>query len=143
MVSVLLVDDHGYIRIGICYLIEGTTDIEVVATASNGIEAVAKTRLHQPHVVVIYISMLFMDGIEATKHIRDACPSARRLVLSIYDNQSYVESAFRASAHGYVVKDAIASELLDAIRSLRQGKRYFSHKKVSIIYASRTNDNYT
>jgi len=107
MVSVLLVDDHTYIRNGICYLIEGTTDIEVVATASNGIEAVAKARLHQPHVVVIDISMPFMDGIEATKQIKNSCPSTRVLALSIYDNQAYIEGALQAGAHGYVVKDAM------------------------------------
>lgn len=143
MPSVLLVDDHTYIRNGICYLIEGTTDIEVVATASNGIEAVAKARLYQPHVVVIDISMPFMDGIEATKQIKNSCPSTRVLALSIYDNQAYIEGALQAGAHGYVVKDAIATELLDAIRSLYEGKRYFSQKIVSIIYPSRKNDNDT
>lgn len=143
MTSVLLVDDHTYIRNGICYLIEGTTDIEVVATASNGIEAVAKARLYQPHVVVIDISMPFMDGIEATKQIKNSCPSTRVLALSIYDNQAYIEGALQAGAHGYVVKDAIATELLDAIRSLYEGKRYFSQKIVSIIYPSRKNDNDT
>lgn len=143
MTSVLLVDDHTYIRNGICYLIEGTTDIEVVATASNGIEAVAKARLYQPHVVVIDISMPFMDGIEATKQIKNSCPSTRVLALSIYDNQAYIEGALQAGAHGYVVKDAIATELLDAIRSLHEGKRYFSQKIVSIMYPSRKNDNDT
>lgn len=140
MVLVLLVDDHTYIRNGICYLIEGTTDIEVVATASNGIEAVAKARLYQPHVVVIDISMPFMDGIEATKQIKNSCPSTRVLALSIYDNQAYIEGALQAGAHGYVLKDAIATELLDAIRSLHEGKRYFSQKIVSVIYPSRKND---
>lgn len=143
MPSVLLVDDHTYIRNGICYLIEGTTDIEVVATASNGIEAVAKARLYQPHVVVIDISMPFMDGIEATKQIKNSCPSTRVLALSIYDNQAYIEGALQAGAHGYVLKDAIATELLDAIRSLHEGKRYFSQKIVSIMYPSRKNDNDT
>lgn len=143
MTSVLLVDDHTYIRNGICYLIEGTTDIEVVATASNGIEAVAKARLYQPHVVVIDISMPFMDGIEATKQIKNSCPSTRVLALSIYDNQAYIEGALQAGAHGYVLKDAIATELLDAIRSLHEGKRYFSQKIVSIMYPSRKNDNDT
>ena len=143
MTSVLLVDDHTYIRNGICYLIEGTTDIEVVATASNGIEAVAKARLHQPHVVVIDISMPFMDGIEATKQIKNSCASTRVLALSIYDNQAYIEGALQAGAHGYVLKDAIATELLDAIRSLHEGKRYFSQKIVSIMYPSRKNDNDT
>ena len=84
--------------------------------------------------VVIDISMPFMDGIEATKQIKNSCPSTRVLALSIYDNQAYIEGALQAGAHGYVLKDAIATELLDAIRSLHEGKRYFSQKIVSVIY---------
>ena len=93
--------------------------------------------------VVIDISMPFMDGIEATKQIKNSCPSTRVLALSIYDNQAYIEGALQAGAHGYVLKDAIATELLDAIRSLHEGKRYFSQKIVSIMYPSRKNDNDT
>jgi two-component system, NarL family, nitrate/nitrite response regulator NarL len=127
MISVLLVDDHTYIRNGIRHLIEATTDMEVVATASNGIEAVAKACLHQPHVVSIDISMPFMDGIEATKKIKSSCPRTRVLALSIFDNPAYIEGALQAGAQGYVLKDAIGSELLEAIRSLYHGKQYFSH----------------
>lgn len=134
MISVLIVDDHTYIRNGICYLIERTTDIEVVATATNGIEAVAKTRLHQPHVVSIDISMPLMNGLEATKQIIASCPRTRVLVLSIYDNPVYIEEALQAGASGYVIKDAIGDEILEAIRSLHNGKRYFSCKVAATIY---------
>lgn len=133
MISVLLVDDHTYIRNGICYLMEATGDIEIVATASNGIEAVAKSRLHQPHVVIMDISMPLMDGIEATKQIRISCPHTRVLALSLYDHPAYVEGALRAGAHGYVLKDTIGDELLDAIRALYRGKRYFSRRIASTI----------
>lgn len=127
MITVLLVDDHAYIRTGIRNLLETTADMEVVATASNGIEAVAKARLHQPVVVVIDISMPLMDGIEATRQICASCPSTHVLALSIHKNPEYVTSAVQAGADGYLLKDAIPTELLGAIRSLYSGRRYFSH----------------
>jgi DNA-binding NarL/FixJ family response regulator len=131
MITVLLVDDHTYIRRGVGYLIEGTTDIEVVATASNGIEAVAKARLHQPHIVILDISMPLMDGIEATRQIKESCPGTRVLTLSIYDNPAYIEGALEAGARGYVLKDAIGDELLEAIRALHSGQCYFSARVAS------------
>ena len=134
MIRVLLVDDHAYIREGICNLIAATTDIEVVDTASNGIEAVSKARLQQPDVVIMDISMPLMDGIEATRQIKDCCPQTHVLTLSIYDNPAYIEGAMQAGAQGYVLKDVIGNELLEAIRSLHNGKRYFSRNVASNIY---------
>lgn len=128
MITVLLVDDHTYIRKGIRYLIESTNDLEVVAIASNGIEAVAKARLHQPHVVILDISMPFMDGIEATRQITSSCPGTRVLTLSIYDHPAYVEGALEAGAYGYILKESIGNELLDAIRALHSGGHYFSRR---------------
>ena len=131
MITLLLVDDHTYIRQGIHYLIEGTTDIEVVATASNGIEAVAKARQHQPHVVILDISMPLMDGIEATRQIKESCPTTRVLALSIYDSPAYVSGALEAGAQGYILKESIGEELLEAIRALHSGQRYFSGRIAS------------
>jgi DNA-binding NarL/FixJ family response regulator len=128
MITVLLVDDHSYIRKGVRYLLETLGDIEVVATARNGIEAVAKARLHQPKVVIIDISLPLMNGIEAIRQIRKSCPATRILTLSIHDDPLYVKNAVEAGATGYVLKDGIPDELLEAIRSLYSGKRYFSRK---------------
>lgn len=128
MIAVLLVDDHAYIRRGIRYLLETTPDIRVIATASNGIEAVTQARLHQPDVVILDISMPLMNGIEATQQIRAGCPRTHVLTLSIYDSPEYVKGALQAGAHGYVLKENIADELLEAIRSLHSGRRYFSRK---------------
>jgi DNA-binding NarL/FixJ family response regulator len=133
MITVLLADDHAYIRNGIGDLLETTPDIEVIATASNGVEAVAKARLHQPHIVVIDVSMPLINGIEATKEIRASCPQTRILALSIHANLAYVEDALLGGAAGYVLKDAIGDELLEAIRALHSGKRYFSHKIARMI----------
>jgi two-component system, NarL family, nitrate/nitrite response regulator NarL len=141
MIRVLLVDDHAYIRKGIRYLLETTQDIEVVATASNGIEAVAKARAHQPDVVIIDISMPFMNGIEATKQILECCPSTHVLGLSIFPDKEYVQSALQAGAQGYVLKDKIGDELLEAIRSIYSGRRFFSRKIAGIIHSYIEEDN--
>jgi DNA-binding NarL/FixJ family response regulator len=133
MITILLVDDHSYIRKGVRYLLETLGDIEVVATARNGIEAVAKARLHHPDVVIIDISLPLMNGIEAIRQIRKSCPGTRLLTLSIYDDPLYVKNAVEAGATGYVLKDGIPNELLEAIRSLNSGKRYFSRKIAPLI----------
>ena len=133
MITVLLVDDHAYIRKGIRYLLEATDDMEVVATAANGIEAVAKAHLHQPHVVIMDISMPLMSGIEATQYIKTSCPQSRILALSIHADQAYIEGVLEAGAAGYVLKDAIGSELLQAIRTVYRGRRYFSRKIAGLI----------
>lgn len=144
MITVLLVDDHAYIRKGIRYLLEATPDMEVVATASNGIEAVARARMFQPDVVIMDISMPLMNGIEAIKEIRASCPGTQVLALSIYDNVEYIQDALQAGARGYVLKDKIPDDLLEAIRSLYNGQRYFSQKiadKIIPPYIEDNNDN--
>lgn len=141
MITVLLVDDHAYIRKGIRYLLEATKDIVVVATAANGVEAVAKARSHQPDVVIIDISMPFMNGIEATKQIRACCRLTHILTLSIFPDKEYVQSALEAGAQGYVLKDKIGEELIDAIHSLSRGKRFFSRKIAEMIHPYIKEDN--
>ena len=133
MITVLLVDDHSYIRKGIRYLLEALGDIEVVATAANGIEAVAKARRYQPDVVIIDVSMPLMNGIEATRQIRESCPATRVLTLSIYDDPSYVKNAVQAGATGYVLKTGLPDELLEAIQSLYNGRPYFSRKIAPLV----------
>jgi DNA-binding NarL/FixJ family response regulator len=134
MIAVLLVDDHTYIRKGIQDLLEAVPDVNVVDSASNGIEAVAKAHTHQPDVVVIDISMPLMNGIEAATQIAASCPRSRILALSLYDHPDYVRGALEAGASGYILKDAIGDELVEAIRFLHQGKRYFSRKVAGLIH---------
>lgn len=136
MITVLLVDDHAYIRKGIRNLLATTADIEVVATAANGIDAIMKARSLRPDIVIIDISMPFIDGVEATKQIRMDCPRARILTLSLHDNPEYVRRSLEAGAHGYVLKEKVAVELPDAIRSLYRGSRYFSKKIARMVESS-------
>lgn len=126
MITVLLVDDHSYIRKGIRYLLEATPDLVVAGTAANGVEAVAKAHTHKPDVVIIDISMPFMNGIEATRQIRERCPGTHVLALSIFPDKEFVRSALQAGAQGYLLKDQIGDELVDAIRTVYRGQRFFS-----------------
>ena len=141
MITVLLVDDHAYIRKGIQYLLESTPDIVVAATAANGVEGVAKALSYQPDVVIIDISMPFMNGIEATKQIHEGCPRAHILGLSIFPDKEFVQSAIQAGAQGYLLKDQIGDELIEAIYSLQSGKRFFSQKIAEMIHPYIEEDN--
>ena len=114
------------------YMLEATEDIQVIATASNGVEAIAEARLRCPDVAVVDISMPVMDGIEAARQIGELCRSTRVMMLSIYDNPEYIQRALDVGAIGFVLKDMIARDLLPAIHTLYTGKRYFSHKIAEI-----------
>lgn len=126
MISVLLADDHVMVRDGLRYILEAAGDIDIVALASNGAEAVTLALTTCPNIAVIDISMPVMDGIEATRQILKICPRTRIATLSMYHTEEYVRRALQAGAVGYVLKDAAGSELVQAVRSLHSGKRYFS-----------------
>jgi len=126
MITVLLADDHIMVRDGLRYILEVAGDIQIVALASNGEEAVAQALTHSPDIAVIDISMPVMDGIEAIKQIREICPQTRIVILSMYHTGEYVQRAVEAGAFGYVLKDGAGNELVEAVHSLHAGKRYFS-----------------
>jgi DNA-binding NarL/FixJ family response regulator len=126
MITVLLADDHTMVRDGLRYILEAAGDIQIIGLASNGKEAVAQALDRCPNIAVIDISMPVMDGIEATKQIRAICPHTRIITLSMYHTGEYVQRALRAGAVGYVLKDAAGNELVEAVRSLHAGGRYFS-----------------
>ena len=128
MITVLLVDDHAAIRQTLQYLIEKSDDIQVVATASNGIEAVAHVGSGCPDIIVIDISMPQMDGLEATRQVLVHCPTTRVLILSTYDRPEFIRHALEVGAKGYVLKDTVSKDLLDGIRTLSGDKHYFSQK---------------
>ena len=132
MITVLLVDDHDAIRKNLQYLIEKSDDIQVMATASNGIEAVGQVRSRCPDIIVMDISMPEMDGIEATRQILVHCSRTRVLMLSTYDKPDYIRRAVEVGASGYVLKDNVGNDLLAGIRTLSAGNHYFSQKIAEI-----------
>jgi DNA-binding NarL/FixJ family response regulator len=126
VISVLVVDDNGPIRKSLRDLLEKVDDIELVATAKNGIEAVEKARSLRPDVAVMDISMPLMDGIEATEHIRECCTLTRVIILSGFKDPEYMRRALEVGAKGYVLKDEAGTDLLEGIRAIYLGKHYFS-----------------
>ena len=123
-IKVLVVDDHAIMRDGIRALVGLHDDIEIVGEASEGKEAIGKTRELVPDVVVMDIAMPGMDGLEAARRIRKKNPTVKVLVLTQYDNREYILSAIKAGAAGYVPKRALGSELVSAIRAVHQGDSF-------------------
>ena len=128
MITVLVVDDNGPIRKSLRTLLGSADDVKLVDTATNGIEAVEKARLHRPDVAVMDISMPLMDGLEATEHIRECCRLTRVIILSGFDTPEYVQRGLDVGAKGYVIKDLANEDLLEAIHVVHQGNHYFSEQ---------------
>ena len=126
-VTVLLADDHAVVRDGLRALHE-TGDLQVVATAGNGREAVAEALRLRPDIVIMDIAMPELDGVEATRRIVEKCPETRVLILSMYLSAEHIYRALQAGAQGYVLKESAGEEVVEAIRTLRAGKRYLSHR---------------
>jgi DNA-binding NarL/FixJ family response regulator len=114
------------VREGLLHILKAAEDIDIIAAAANGKEVLECVMRACPDVAVIDVSMPEMDGIEAVRYIRDYCPHTSVLMLSMYINPDYVRRAVRAGARGYFLKDAAGEDLLEAIRSLAAGQRYFS-----------------
>jgi DNA-binding NarL/FixJ family response regulator len=121
---VLLVDDHAVVREALSLLIKGQADMEVVAEASAGREALRLANEKQPDVVVLDISLPDMSGAETAQQINRLCPSTRILALTRHADQGYVRRLLQAGAVGYVLKKSAADTLLTAIRIVAQGGTY-------------------
>jgi DNA-binding NarL/FixJ family response regulator len=117
-IRVLVADDQSMVRAGFRMLLSREGDIEVVAEASNGNEAVEKASRFHPTVVLMDIRMPELDGLEATRRILAADPSARVLVLTTFDLDEYIYEALQAGASGFVLKDDPPEQLLAAIRTV-------------------------
>jgi len=125
-IRVLVADDQSMVRAGFRMLLGGEEDIEVVAEASNGLEAVEKAARYDPTVVLMDIRMPELDGLEAARRILAADRDARILILTTFDLDEYVYEALRAGASGFVLKDEPPEQLLAAIRTVAAGDALLS-----------------
>jgi two-component system response regulator NreC len=123
-IRVLLADDHGILRAGLRALLGNEPDIEVVGEAADGEEAVAQTVALDPDVVVLDIAMPRLDGLEATRRIRDRGLRARILILTVHAEERYLLPVLRAGGAGYVLKSGADTDLLDAIRTVARGDAF-------------------
>jgi DNA-binding NarL/FixJ family response regulator len=126
VIRVLVADDQALVRSGFRMLLAGESDIELVAEASNGLEAVEKAARFGPNVILMDIRMPELDGLEATRRILAADPSARVLVLTTFDLDEYVFEALRIGASGFLLKDEPPEQLLEAIRLVAAGEALLS-----------------
>jgi DNA-binding NarL/FixJ family response regulator len=125
-IRVLVVDDQSMVRAGFRLLLSGEEDIEVVAEAKDGLEAVDKAVRFRPTVVLMDIRMPELDGLEATRRILAADGIARILILTTFDLDEYVYEALRSGASGFVLKDDPPEQLLAAIRTIAAGDALLS-----------------
>jgi DNA-binding NarL/FixJ family response regulator len=126
MIRVLVADDQSMVRAGFRMLLGGEQDIDVVAEADNGLDAVSKAARFHPTVVLMDIRMPELDGLEATRRILAADASARVLILTTFDLDEYVFEALSAGASGFVLKDEPPEQLIAAIRTVADGDALLS-----------------
>src|SRR5437667_11642453 len=130
-IRVLITDDHTLFRQGIKTLISAEPDMEVVAEASNGSDAVAKAAESRPDVILMDIGMTGMSSFEATRQIRKNRPETKILFLTMYDDEDYLVECMEVGAGGYVLKDSQSAHLLSAIRDVNRGGSYLSPRMLS------------
>lgn len=125
-IKILIADDHPLMRSGLAMLLDSNKDIEVAGDAKNGAEAVEKAGELKPDVVIMDLSMPMMDGVEATRRIREKAPDTKVLILTTYGTSADIAHAINAGASGALVKDAEYDRLVSAIHAVADGGAAFS-----------------
>lgn len=125
-IRILLADDHAILREGLRALLQDDSDIEVVGEADNGHTAVAQARLLHPDVIIMDISMPLLNGLEATRQIKQESPDSQILILTMHQHEEYIAQVLQAGAAGYILKHAASNELVSAIKAVAQGGSFFS-----------------
>ena len=123
---VILVDDHNLVRAGFRSLLENIPEVEIVAEADNGLNALELIRTHKPDLVLMDIALPDITGLEVTAQVTREYPTIKVVLLSMYDNEEYVLRALEIGAAGYLLKDADANEFELAIHAIANGKAYLS-----------------
>jgi two-component system invasion response regulator UvrY len=126
LIRILLADDHSIVRAGLRRVVEEAGDIEVIAEAADGREAIERVRATLPDVAVIDISMPGLDGLEVLNQLRSQYPKLPILILTMHEEEQYVVRAIGAGAMGYVTKRSAPEQLVKAIRKVHAGGRYLT-----------------
>jgi DNA-binding NarL/FixJ family response regulator len=125
-IRVLLAEDHALVRAGLCALLRNVPGVEIVAEAGDGQEALRLIREHRPDVALLDISMPGLNGLEVLVRVKEECPDVRVIILSVHATDEYVQQALRDGAVGYVLKDAGAADLEQAIKTASRNEPYLS-----------------
>ncbi|GAB4543132.1 MAG: response regulator transcription factor [Anaerolineae bacterium] len=129
-IRLMLVDDHEIVRAGLRMLLGTQPDIEIVAEASSGGQAIELAQIHQPDVILMDIAMSDMDGMQATRQLKLYCPQVAILALTIHEEENYFFRMLDAGASGYIPKRAAPEDLVRAIRTVHRGE-VFLHSSVA------------
>jgi len=124
-ITLILADDHRLVRDGIKSLLNGATDITVLAEAENGVQAAELAEQHKPAVMLLDISMPHMNGLEAIKAIKSRSPETKVVMLSMHEEPEYIIKSLKSGASGYLLKSVERDELLKAIRTIAEGRVYY------------------
>lgn len=122
--KLMLADDHGVLLSGIKLLLSKVDDWEIIGTVSSGEEALEKVGVWSPDLILMDISMPGMGGIEATKQIKEKYPHVKVLMLTMFSEEDYLKKAIKAGASGYVLKKAVDTELISAVKTVLHGETY-------------------
>jgi DNA-binding NarL/FixJ family response regulator len=125
-VRILIADDHGIVRSGLRLLLERQPDLEVVAEASDGVQARDMAVSERPDLAILDVKMPRLTGLDATREIREQAPDVSVLILSMHDDERYLFEALKAGASGYVLKSQADVDLLDAIRAVERGEPFLT-----------------
>jgi DNA-binding NarL/FixJ family response regulator len=139
-VSILLVDDHPMIRQGLNKLISEVPEFQIAGEAADGVEAIQKIGMIKPDVLIIDMMMPNLNGLEVLLQVTKLSPYTRTIVFSMQSAESYVTKALQYGAHGYILKDAGPGELITAIKTVLQGRRYLSEALSTRFESGNMND---
>lgn len=132
-IRVLIADDHNLVRESLVSVLNASGACQVVAEASDGIEAVDKAQATRPEVVIVDISMPRLNGIEVVRRLRETLPETRSLVLTMHQEDEYVLQLVHAGAAGYLAKDCATAELIAAVRDVSEGRGHFSQQAAKVL----------
>ena len=132
-IRIVLVDDHALVRQGFRRILEDDPDLQVAGEAGNGLDAVALVKKTDPDVVVMDMAMPEMNGLHATMEMVKQRPDTKVLILSMYSDEQYVRNALDAGAKGYILKNAIETDLVRAVKAVAAGEQYLSPELSTVL----------
>lgn len=128
MIKILIADDHQMFIDGLKSILSQQEQCEIIAKANNGLEVLEQLKMHAIDVVLMDVNMPEMDGIEATKMVRELHPEVKILMLTMFNTRDYIEKLLKAGAHGYILKNTGKDELIEAIEKVNSGESFFSEE---------------